>query len=164
MTLDPYCAAALSNRTKPNTKGLPLGRPFVMHPARIAPWVPCRDGHTLFARVNTTGQGKERNGTGSPPAPCKNSKKALLKRRAFSFNFVLLLSAAAQYGCPDTGLARQHRSTGANSAYSLQRVLAVAARHRHGTAAKKRWPSISKQKVRLFSNQEAVLAAVYWGA
>ncbi len=31
-------------------------------------------------------------------------------------------------------------------------------------AEKKRWPSISKQKVRLFSNQEAVLAAVYWGA
>ena len=35
---------------------------------------------TFFARVNTTGQGKERNGSsvtlgGSPPAPCKNSKK-----------------------------------------------------------------------------------------
>ena len=31
-------------------------------------------------------------------------------------------------------------------------------------AAKKRWPSISKQKVRLFSNQEAVFPAVYRGA
>ncbi len=35
---------------------------------------------TFFARVSTTGQGKERNGSsvtlgGSPPAPCKNSKK-----------------------------------------------------------------------------------------
>ncbi len=31
-------------------------------------------------------------------------------------------------------------------------------------AEKKRWPSISKQKVRLFSNQDAVFPAVYWGA
>ena len=44
-----YCAPALGNRTKPNTKGLPLGRPFVMHPARIAPWVRCPDSHTFFA-------------------------------------------------------------------------------------------------------------------
>ena len=46
-------------------------------------------------------------------------------------------------------LARQHRSTGANSAYSLQRILAVPTRDRErsmGPAS--RWPRLGREKGR----------------
>ena len=128
MTLHPNCAAALGNRTEAQKKA-PFGEPF-LHLAgclrqRDAAPVPvfafagcvCSGKESMTAQA--LGQRKAALVQREPPAPCKNSKKALLKRRAFSFNFVLLLSAAAQYGCPDTlplqrsgGLPFQSRRSG----------------------------------------------------
>ena len=36
--------------------------------------VPCRDGQTFFAQVDTTGQGKDRNGSSVTLVPCRDGQ------------------------------------------------------------------------------------------
>ena len=89
-----HAGPALGNQTKIQQKSLPFGRLFVMHPARIAPWVRCPDSHTLFGPVS-----------GQPYSLWSGVRTAILSLPGWTQPaFVLLPGAGAQYASGGTPL------------------------------------------------------------